>query len=481
MLFGTLAFLALASISIALEFYWFLLLPMAMAVTTLALFRLDALLLLIAFLAPLSINLEEFGDFPVAMFLPTEPILFGILILFVVRSIRGKLVGRDILLHPISLVILLQLAWLLITSMTSHDPLVSFKFTVMRSWFLASFYFLGIHLFKKPKNMYRFIWLYGVGLSLVALYTMYNHSQNGFDHESAHWVMSPFFKDHTSYGAMLAFFLVLVSGFIFRVGKGANFKGFMWILISVLAMATVLSYTRAAWLSLVMAMGVLFLAFFRIRFRNVLMLLALIVGGFFAFQQEIIQELERNNQDAKGGLSEHVASITNISTDASNLERLNRWASAVRLFKERPVFGWGPGTYQFVYAPYQKPHEKTIISTNAGDVGNAHSEYIGPLAEQGFFGAFLMLALVFMVIRLGLKLYVDLEDREFRVLSLVLTMALTTYFVHGFLNNFLDTDKAAVPVWGCIAMLVSMDLYMRKRAIPERKNRFKEYIKKGRQ
>ena len=55
----------------------------------------------------------------------------------------------------------------------------------------------------------------------------------------------------------------------------------------------------------------------------------------------------------------------------------------IRMFKDRPLLGHGPGTYMFLYAPYQKPSEKTIISTNAGNRGNAHSEYLGPMAESG--------------------------------------------------------------------------------------------------
>lgn len=77
----------------------------------------------------------------------------------------------------------------------------------------------------------------------------------------------------------------------------------------------------------------------------------------------------------------------------------------MRLFQERPVFGWGPGTYQFVYGPYQRSKEKTIISTNAGDMGNAHSEYIGPLAEMGLPGTIIVLVLVSTMILRGLKTY----------------------------------------------------------------------------
>ena len=38
-------------------------------------------------------------------------------------------------------------------------------------------------------------------------------------------------------------------------------------------------------------------------------------------------------------------------------------------------------------------------------------------------------------------------------------MGLTTYFVHGFLNNFLDQDKVAAPFWGFTAILVVLDVY----------------------
>jgi hypothetical protein len=39
------------------------------------------------------------------------------------------------------------------------------------------------------------------------------------------------------------------------------------------------------------------------------------------------------------------------------------------------------------------------------------------------------------------------------------TLGLITYFVHGTLNNFLNTDKASVPFWGLVAIIVALDLY----------------------
>ena len=76
------------------------------------------------------------------------------------------------------------------------------------------------------------------------------------------------------------------------------------------------------------------------------------------------------------------------------MERINRWKCALKMFIEKPVFGWGPGTYQFQYARFQLSKDRTIISSNSGDMGNTHSEYLGPLCESGFLGFFFFLLLL---------------------------------------------------------------------------------------
>jgi len=161
---------------------------------------------------------------------------------------------------------------------------------------------------------------------------------------------------------------------------------FSGLALTVLLVGIFLSYSRAAWISIVAAIGLMALVVLKVRFTTVFVSLVVLLTLFFTLQDQIIMKLEKNKQDSSGDVAEHVKSITNISTDASNLERVNRWNSAMRMFRERPLMGWGPGTYQFLYAPFQNSKERTIISTNAGDRGNAHSEYIGPMAEMGIFG-----------------------------------------------------------------------------------------------
>lgn len=390
--------------------------------------------------------------------LPTEPLLFGVLLLFVANLIFEQRYDKRISAHPISYIIYLSLFWMLLTSATSELPLVSFKYLLSRLWFVVPFYFIATIVFKKMANMKKFMWLYLAALGMVVVYTLIQHSKYGFNEEAGHWIMSPFYNDHTAYGAALAMFIPVSLGFIFYPGIKKNLRILAFLLFAILVVGIIFSYGRAAWISVFVALSVLIFILLRIKFWILALSFGIIVGTFFTFQHQILDRLSKNKQDSSANFAEHLKSMTNISSDASNLERINRWQAAVRLYDERPIFGWGPGTYQFVYSPFQSSQEKTIISTNLGDKGNAHSEYLGPLAEMGIPGMLLVLILVTFVIITGLRVYKQ-GDINVKFISLMALLGLITYFTHGFLNNFLDTDKLSVPFWGLIAILVALETY----------------------
>ena len=177
------------------DFYFLNLLPIVLLVAFAALFALDKLFLFVVFCTPLSLNLEQLNMGGIGMYLPTEPILFGIMLLFLYKQFFGN-IKRDTrtLNHPITLAILFNLSWIFITSLTSEDPLISFKFLLSRMWFIVPIYFFGIWFFRKGvKNMYAFLWMYIMPLTLVLIVTLVKHASYGFSEEVGHWIMSPFF------------------------------------------------------------------------------------------------------------------------------------------------------------------------------------------------------------------------------------------------------------------------------------------------
>lgn len=244
------------------------------------------------------------------------------------------------------------------------------------------------------------------------------------------------FKDHTILGAILALVIPLSFGLI-RLDRGNKFRqislfGFTLILLTCL----VVTFSRAAWVSIIPALLLFLILFFKLRFKYVLMLVGFGLFYLFSNLDVILMDLEHNKVAGSDDVIENAESISNISTDPSNLERINRWACAIEMWKDKPYFGWGPGTYMFEYAPFQLRGNYTAISTNFGDVGNAHSEYLGPLAETGMLGMLLFIAILFLSFHCGFHAYYSTENRTKRILISTSICALSTYYLHGLLNNF---------------------------------------------
>lgn len=460
---ASVAFIALNALLTAHDLLWLNLLPLALLAAWALVAAPEKLLLFVVFATPLSVNLEELELGGIGVALPTEPLMVALMLLFVLKLVlEGGVLDARVWRHPVTLVVVAQLLWMAFSVLTSSMVLVSAKYLTARLWFVCTMYFMASRLFRDPRNIHRFFWLFLSSLGVVVGYTLFQHALHGFAEGPAHWVMYPFFKDHTSYGAIIAFLLPFAIAAVSMPGYSRSVRGVAAFLLVLLITGVIFSYTRAAWVSLVGAAGVYLVMRLRIP-AWVLGAVALVAGGVaWANLERITVAMERNRTESSDDLGQHVSSISNIRSDASNLERLNRWNSAIAMFKERPVTGWGPGTYVFQYAPFQASRDRTIISTNFGLIGNAHSEYLGPLAEQGFPGLLLVLLLVGTLSWTAVRLWSRLPPGADRHLVGAAFLGLVTYFIHSMLNNFLDLDKASVPFWGFAAMLVVLDLKHRE-------------------
>ena len=433
--------------------------PIALVAIYFAIFQTDKLFLSLFFFTPLSFNIEQMTD-GFGLFVPTEPLLFGLMLFLMMQQMRKPIFPTFLWKNTLVWAASLYLFWIFITSLTSELPLVSLKFLLVKLWFIIPVLFYGSYVFLQKSNIRAFIWLFIIGMMIAMVYTLVVHASYNFGEKESHWVMWPFFKDHTIYGAMVAFVVPLLIGLYFSKKHGLLIQVILIGFIVINFIALYFSYTRAAWLSVVAALIVWGFIHFKIKFSWLLSLAA--VAGIFVFLSwtSIEQKMSKNKHEhTTENFEQRLQSAVNVTTDASNLERINRWACAIDMFKERPVLGFGPGTYAFEYARFQRPENLTIISTNFGDGGNAHSEYLGAMAEMGLFGLLAILGLVYAIFYKGIKLYHawPKEDTEFRILILVMILALVTYFVHGTLNNYLDTDKASVPIWAICAAFIALD------------------------
>jgi len=210
----------------------------------------------------------------------------------------------------------------------------------------------------------------------------------------------------------------------------------------------VLSLTRAAWLGLVAMAATALAGSLRFRGSRAVMMGAVVAAVLVAALAV---------SHSASTLSEHVQSVTNVKTDISNLERLNRWMAGVQIFRAHPLTGVGFGAYKFHYPEYRLIR---LATTESGAVGGAHNEYLTILSENGLIGAAagLFFALAFFSLAARALRRHRLPERTARPLAgmaLALVAGLVSYAVHGFFNNYLTYDKAAVPVWTFIGALAA--------------------------
>ncbi len=458
--------LAFIAVSLGLlylfEFEVGLAFPVVFGLFLIGVFRSDILILIITFLVPLSISIKDIGEGTgFGMNFPSEPLTFVLMVGAWIKFFIDGQIDKRILKHPLTKAILFYLGWIFFTALFSTRFEVSIKFFINKLWIITVFYFLAAQLFSNTRNITRYLWCYMVPMIGVIIYTLINHSMFEFTQRDAYWVSKPFYIDHGVYAASLAFFVPVLFGFLFysHTFRFSNLLRFIILLfLGILLTGIVFSFTRATWVSLAAAFVFFIALMFRFRFYTLLIIGSLSAFVYLNFKEEITILLRSNKQDSANNFGAHVKSIYNVSTDDSNLERINRWHAALRMWKEKPVLGWGPGVYKFEYAPYQVSFEKTKISTNFGIGGNSHSEYVGPLCETGVIGLFSFVLIILTFLYKGMELFYRARDKRNKILTLCLLLGLTTYFVHGFLNNYSDSDKVGTLIWGFMAGLVAIDL-----------------------
>lgn len=417
---------------------------------------LTALLIPLSIKAPVGINVVSF---------PGEAYVLIVAVFFIFYSLnKNSFSFHRILKHPVTIMILLDLGWSIFTGLLGESPMISMKRLLIKGAFVIVFYFFFIGLFRQKENLIRVWVLYGIGLILPVLWTLYNHSHYEFNKVVSFEMPPPFYNDHTLYAACIAFILPV----IFLVGIKPQWYGlqkkwkFFFLALGVLFfIAEYFSFSRAAWLSIIAAaISGIFIVF--LRFKLIHFVVLVIAGTLILsyYSRDIYQNIARvDDVSRKENVDEHFRSMLNIQTDASNLERINRWQCAIRMFQDRPVTGFGPGAYLSNYAKYQVTTEMTRISTNHGEKGNAHSEYLMYLSETGMPGLVIFLIIIFFIAARAIRIFNTSKELRLKWLIFSILIGFISYLVHGLFNSFLDTDKASILFYAAIAAVVSVDLY----------------------
>lgn len=411
----------------------------------------DTLNSLFFFSIPLSIELKipGLGD----LMFPSELIGVIIFCLTAVNFMARRALWRKEDYSPVTGALLVLWFGLVIGACFSNLPLVSVKSLIIFTIYLTTFYLQwNLYPEESVKKINRAIVYYFAGLLVVCVLTSLEHGSYFFARNMAKNVPPPFFSDHTIYGTCLAFFIPMLYYWIKTSASLFN-KIFFTCCIILFTVAIFATYSRAVWMSLIVVLFVYYLLKIRIPIRKLTTALVCFLILIALFQESAIEFLSQNRSDSKARkaeVSDQLKSVGNISTDVSNLERINRWKSAISMFSDKPMTGYGPGTYQFNFITHQKPEDKTPISVNRasdnfsqGIGGTAHSQYFLYAAESGIIAVIGFIACILLTIKEAFNLYYNSTDEKEKLYIKALLGGYITFVFHSFFNNFLDIDKSA--------------------------------------
>lgn len=396
--------------------------------------------------------------------LPTEPLIVGLMGVFLLYALRHS---RDLEVnffrHPITLLLLLHVGWIIISVTQSANILVSTKFLLAKIWYITTFYFLASLILRKGSDARFLFWCIFIPLMLTVFITLVRHAQYGFTFESIYHVLHPFYPNHVIYASIMAVFVPFVwfARFWYRPFS------WTWLLLIaalvVLLIAIQLSYTRAAYAAIFFAIG----AYYLIRWRlTKIALIAALIGAvslvwYLATDERYLSLAPDYERTITHTNFDNLLEATYKLEDISTMERVYRWVAAFQMINDRPFFGFGPGNFYNFYKDYTVTSFRTYVSDNPERSG-VHNYYLMTLVEQGYFGLIIFIGLVFFVLLYGEQVYHQTQSTERK--RIVMTALLTILVILGLqlINDLLETDKIGPFFFFSLAMLVNADIANRK-------------------
>ena len=423
-------------------------------------------LYLLLFLSlPFSLDIAVAGAL---VSVPAEPLMLLIALLTGISAWKYSFPWRTFIRHPIAIVSLVYLLWMALMIPFSTMPVVSVKyfFITLLHWWVCFVGVLMMAFFIKTGSLGQtdgdkddpmdirgstgLLNVYLLPFLVIVLYAWWVHGHYDFRSDTSSLAARPFYFDHTAYSVCMAM-LFWVPWWSRRGSYEENNEPSRWqqllrrlnawrsspalilLVRGMLLTGVFLSFSRATWIAMAAASGTWF---FR-RLWEKSRLMTALLAAFLVLSITLV--IVFYPYPAPGG-------------DASSLERYNRYSCAWRMFLDRPLTGFGAGTFPEQYLVYQRPEEMTRISVTRaglhipGRGGSTHSEYLQALAELGLVGALCWIVLAGFVL-------VSVFRYPLRSPATMMALGLLTYMIHACFNNFLHTDKIGVLVWVFLATL----------------------------
>ena len=368
---------------------------------------------------------------------------------------------KELLEHPLIILLLLHLIWIITTALVSTDHLVSFKYVLSKGWYVCAFVIAPLLIWNKEKDIVDASKVLMSGIVIVVIIIMIKHYFLDLSFANVNDAVSPFFRNHVNYSSMLVCLLPVA----FAIFKGGRkwLRPFFALLIIFLVAALFFSYARGAWLALISGAVAMLLIHQRKVITAYIFCIVIVVG--------LLQWLKTDDRYLRFShhfnttifhedFREHLVATYKLK-DVSTAERFYRWIAGVRMVKDNALTGVGPNTFNQQYKPYAIPAYKTWISDNE-ERSTIHNYFLLLLVEQGIPGLIIFLLLIGVMLYYAQLLYHRSKHKLAGTIALTTGVMIVMIATVNFLSDLVETDKVGSLFFLCIATLVAIDVYTKR-------------------
>lgn len=410
-------------------------------------------------LIPLSTHIEFLNN-SFSLSLPSEPVMW----LFYTLSIMLMIYKRQSLPvwfvnNPVTIIVLLQLLWLIVAVICSQVILLSTKFLIAKTWYLVCFFVIPVWLIKNRKDIKTIFLLWLIPILITIVIILIRHASYGFTFFNIDAAVGTLYYKHVDYASVLSMFYPLVfAAYIISRKTYKRLSILLFLLNLLFITAIILSYTRAAMGAVVFSFIVAYAI--RLKLANyiipVFYAVTLATFLFFAIDNKFLQyhpHFEETYMHHEFG--DHLKA-TMEGKDMSSVERLYRWIAAVRMSIDKPLTGYGPHSFYYYYKPYALSLYRTYVSENY-ERSTTHNYFLYMLVEQGLPAMLLYALLVIIVFARAQLIYHRFTDPFYKNITLGIAMSFAVFFINNLFSELLETDKIGPLTYLSLSLLVILD------------------------
>jgi len=357
-----------------------------------------------------------------------------LILLFLILLIRIK--RKSVVFTEIINPVLLFLFFLSLSLLKSNIPL-SAGIDGIRSYLeMFLFFIVVVNFISNKEDIRKIIDISLVSVTLVSIYAIYQFivkvpiPPSWVDKDLEMGIATRAFSIFTSPNA-LAGYLILILPLVFILFL--NEKGirkYVYLFVTLVSLSALLfTLTRAAWLSIFLALFI-FTLIYKDK-RIFFLLVILVISSYF------VPQIRTRFMNLLSPV---------YMEKARTYGRIYRWNLAIDIFKRNPLFGVGPGGFGGAVASRIGFFEGIYVD----------NYYLKTLVETGIFGFVSFLHMIFTIIKRGIATVVNRNDGFLKSVALGITFGIIAFLINNVTENLWEVVPLSAGMWTLAGILFSI-------------------------